>query len=272
MVGKRILTTTATALAVAFVVFSCSGTLSEAEKLDLSETPLQRVDSMFFIQTENGLLKMRVEAPVMEVYDRDSVSLELFPEGLSVFGYAENGSLETTIRSRKARHDMRKDGKDEKWSVFGNVVVRNIVKQETMETDTLYWDEKAKEIWTDCYIKMYSPAGFMQGFGMRSDDMARNAIIQRPFNSYGVVEQDSTKVVLDSVNFIGPFPPAKIARTRAAQVAKEIRSGTSPTITKRVEKTKENSKNPSAAPGGRVIQSRGQPSKSRAKKARNKKK
>ncbi len=48
----------------------------------------------------------------------------------------------------------------------------------------------------------------MQGFGMRSDDMARNAIIQRPFNSYGVVEQDSTKVVLDSVNFIGPFPPA----------------------------------------------------------------
>jgi hypothetical protein len=77
-----------------------------------------------------------------------------------------------------------------------------------METDTIYWDQKAKEIWTDCYIKMYSPAGFMQGFGMRSDDMARNAIIQRPFNSYGVVEQDSTKVVLDSVNFIGPFPPA----------------------------------------------------------------
>ena len=78
-----------------------------------------------------------------------------------------------------------------------------------METDTIYWDQKAKEIWTDCYIKMYSPAGFMQGFGMRSDDMARNAIIQRPFNSYGVVEQDSTKVVLDSVNFIGPFPPKR---------------------------------------------------------------
>ena len=49
----------------------------------------------------------------------------------------------------------------------------------------------------------------MQGFGMRSDDMARNAIIQRPFNSYSVVEQDTTKVVLDSVNFIGPFPLKK---------------------------------------------------------------
>ena len=223
MARIRILTTTATALAVAFVVFSCKGNLSEAEKLDLSETPLQRVDSMFFIQTENGLLKVRVEAPVMEVYDRDTMSVDLFPEGMSVYGYAENGSLETTIKARKARHDYRKDGKDEKWSVFGSVVVRNIVKQETMETDTLYWDQKAKEIWTDCYIKMYSPSGFMQGFGMRSDEMARNAIIQRPFNSYGVVEQDSTKVVLDSVNFIGPFPPASVARARAAQVAREAR-------------------------------------------------
>jgi len=196
----------ATALAVAFVVNSCKSNLSEAEKLDLSQTPLQVVDSMFFIQTENGRLKMRVEAPVMEVYDHDSLSVELFPEGLSVYGYAEDGSLETTIRSRQAQHDTKKDGSGEKWSAFGNVVIRNTIKQETMETDTIYWDQKAKEIWTDCYIKMYSRSGFMQGFGMRSDDMARNAIIQRPFNSYGVVEEDTTRVVLDSVNFIGPFP------------------------------------------------------------------
>ena len=196
----------ATALAVAFVVFSCKGNLSEAEKLDLSVTPLQVVDSMFFIQTENGKLMMRVEAPVMEVYDHDTVSYELFPKGISVYGYAENGSLETTIRSKQARHDMKKSAGEDKWSAFGNVVIRNIVKQETMETDTIYWDQKAKEIWTDCYIKMYSRSGFMQGFGMRSDDMARNAIIQRPFNSYGVVEEDTTRVVLDSVNFIGPFP------------------------------------------------------------------
>ena len=96
----------ATALAVAFVVFSCKGNLSEAEKLDLSETPVQVVDSMYFVQTENGRLKMRVEAAVMEVYDHDSISFELFPEGLAVYGYAEDGSLETTIRSQKARHEI----------------------------------------------------------------------------------------------------------------------------------------------------------------------
>jgi lipopolysaccharide export system protein LptC len=86
------------------------------------------------------------------------------------------------------------------------VVVHNVLKQETMETDTLYWDQAKEEIYTDCYVKMYSPDGFMQGYGMRSDDHARNAILLEPFNSYGITVQDTTAVVIDSVNFIGPFP------------------------------------------------------------------
>lgn len=40
---------------------------------------------------------------------------------------------------------------------------------------------------------------------MRSDEMARNARIFKAFNSDLVVVQDSTKVIIDSVNFIGPL-------------------------------------------------------------------
>ena len=201
----RILSLIATAAAVAFVVFSCKGNLSEAEKLDLSITPLQAVDSMFFLQSENGHLKMRVESARMEAYETDTLSFDLFPRGLQVFGYSEDGLLETTIVSEKARHDKFPGKENEKWSLYGNVVIHNILKQETMETDTLYYDSKKKEIWTDCYIKMYSPDGFMQGIGMRSDEMARNAILMRPFDNEFYVEKDTTVVVIDTVNFIGPL-------------------------------------------------------------------
>ena len=203
---KDIFKTMATALAVAFVVYSCKGSLSEAEKLDLNVTPIQVVEDMFFVQTENGVLKTRVEAPRLEVYEQDSLSFDLFPQGVHFFGYAEDGSVETTIVSGKARHDKRIGGKDKDiWSVFDHVVIRNVIKQETMETDTLYWDQEAKEIWTDCYIKLTSPSGLLQGYGMRSDEMARNAILLSPFDNEFVVEQDSTVVVIDSVNFIGPM-------------------------------------------------------------------
>jgi LPS export ABC transporter protein LptC len=200
----RISTATATALAVAFVVYSCGGNLSEADKLNLDKIPLQTVDSMFFIQSENGRLKMRVEAPRMEVYEHDSISYDLFPAGLKVFAYGESGVLETTIVSEQARHD--KTG-SEQWSAFGNVVVKNIVKSETMETDTLYWDATKHEIWTDCYVKMYSPSGLMQGYGMRSDEMARNSILMNPFDTEFLLEdEDNPPIQVDSVNFIGPIP------------------------------------------------------------------
>ena len=194
----------ATASAVAFVVFSCKGKLGEAAALDLSETPVQVVENMFVVQTENSGLQMRAEAPLMEKYEKDTVSYELFPKGFFVYGYTEEGLLETNITSDNARHLKYKDGR-ESWEAFGNVVVRNLIKQETMETDTLYWDQKNEKIFTDCYVKMFSPQGFMQGYGMESDQRARDSRIFNPFNSYGIVVQDSTEVVIDSVNFIGPL-------------------------------------------------------------------
>ena len=195
----------ATAAAVAFVVFSCKGKLGEAEALNLSETPVQTVTDMFIVQTENSGLQMRAEAPLMEKYERgDSLSYELFPNGFNVFGYTDEGLLETRITSDNARHLKYKDGR-ETWEAFGNVVVQNLIKQETMETDTLYWDQKEEKIYTHRYVKMYSPQGFMQGYGMESDQRARDSKLFNPFNSYGIVAQDTTEVVIDTVNFIGPL-------------------------------------------------------------------
>ena len=194
----------ATAAAVAFVVYSCKGKLGEAEYLDLEETPVQVVNDMFLQQTENGMVKLRAEAPRMEKYEKDTLDYELFPEGFFVYGFDETGKLETEIVSDNARHMKYDDGR-ETWEAFGNVVVKNLINQEVMETDTLYWDQKNEKIYTHCYVRMYSPDGFMQGYGMESDQRARSTILYDNFNNYAIIVKDSTQVLIDSVNFIGPF-------------------------------------------------------------------
>ena len=200
----NIMKMTATATAVAFIVYSCKGKLGEAESLDLKETPVQIVDDMFIIQTENGIVKMRAEAPRMEKYERDSLDYEHFPEGFFVFGFDESGKLETEIVADNAKHLKYEDGR-ESWEAFGNVVIKNLINQEVMETDTLYWDQKNERIYTHCYVRMYSPDGFMQGYGMESDQRARSSILYNNFNNYAIIVKDSTQVLIDSVNFIGPF-------------------------------------------------------------------
>ena len=200
----HIIRLTATAAAVAFIVYSCQGKLGEAKSLKIDETPVQTVRDMFVVQSENGMMQMRASADLMEKYERDPLTYELFPEGFAVYAYTDEGLLETEIVADNAKHMKYKDGR-ETWEAFGNVVVKNLIKQEVMETDTLYWDQKNEMIYTHCYVKLYSPDGFMQGYGMESDQRARNSVIFNPFNSYGIVVQDSTEVVIDSVNFIGPL-------------------------------------------------------------------
>ena len=194
----------ATVFAVAIVIYSCS----QKEQSDPSltrEDPQQTIDNMFAVKTQNGKVVNRMEAPLMERYENDTLLREIFPKGLEVYSYNEEGLLESIIVADNALHITQKKRDEEKWSAFGNVVMQNMIKQETMETDTIYWDQATHEIYTDCYVRMYSADGFLQGYGMRSDEKVNDACILNPFNGYSVVVQDTTRVVVDSVNFIGPF-------------------------------------------------------------------
>lgn len=161
---------------------------------------------MFAVQTKNGVILQRMEAEQMLRFSSDSLDYETFPKGLYVYAYTEDGLLETYIRSDEAKHiNQGKMSKSELWEAYGNVVISNVIKNETMETDTIYWNREKAEIYTDCYVKLYSPQGLMQGRGMRSDDRARNATLLSVFDSFGITQQDSMTVAIDSVNFIGPL-------------------------------------------------------------------
>ena len=182
------------ALAVTTVVISCKGEQLE-DSQDLTGVPMQTIVNMNAVQTKNGVLQMKMESPLMERYDNDSLSCELFPNGFKVYAYNELGELETQIVSDVAKHTTTKDkdNKVETWEAFGNVTITNIKKNERLQTDTLYWDREKGSIYTHSLVKMYSPQGFMQGYGMESDEMARNAHILRPFDSYGIIRKDTVK-------------------------------------------------------------------------------
>ena len=63
---------------VASIVVSCKNKIGEAERLDLGRTPTQQTFDMFAVQTQNGTVGMRMEAPLMEHYDTDSASYDAF--------------------------------------------------------------------------------------------------------------------------------------------------------------------------------------------------
>ena len=183
----------------------CSGK-PESSPLDFELTPMQVVYNMEIQQTERGVTTMRMTAPTLQHFEfrKDSIdqSFDYYPDGIHVDAYTSDGALETTVDADEARH-ITTPGQEE-WKAFGNVQIVNIAKRERMESDTVYWVQDEKRIYTDCYVRISSPQGVMQGYGMESDERANRTILLKPFDSFSRM-QDSTEVVIDSANFIGPL-------------------------------------------------------------------
>ena len=190
--------------AVATIAISCGNQLDSIDADKITDAPEQVVLDMDAAQTENGMVQMRMRAPRMERHElEDDESYELFPDGFMVLAYNEEGLLETKIVSNQAKHTIKK--RKEQWSAYGNVVIFNYINGQRITTDTLYWDREKKEIYTDCYVTLSSPDGFMQGYGLVSDERATNAQLLRPFDGYAIISEDSTgNAYQDTVNFIGP--------------------------------------------------------------------
>ncbi len=193
---------------VATIILSCKENLPSTDSVDSGTFPSQIMENMSVQQTDAGIVVLRIEAPLMERFTNEKEPYDNFPKGLNVKAFTKEGLLETEIRANFAKHTNA--ATREVWEAHGNVVVNNYIKGERMVTDTLYWDRINKKIFTNCWVQLTTPDLFMQGYGMESDDMARNAIILKPFDSYAIVVRDSLEVpYIDTINFIGPLIPKK---------------------------------------------------------------
>ncbi|MCF0165473.1 MAG: LPS export ABC transporter periplasmic protein LptC [Bacteroidales bacterium] len=197
---------TAAAL-ILFLFTACTQATPDIPPIDFEQVPMQTVDSMKAVtfQHENRSMEMTSSRLERYSYEKDSTtqSYELYLGGFCVKGYTETGELETRLDADQAKH-ITTQGK-EQWMAYGNVVIVNYIKGERMETDTVYWDKAEKKIYTNNYVRMESQdMGFMQGYGMTTDERAGNTIIHRPFDSFGYLERDSTNLYQDTINFIGP--------------------------------------------------------------------
>lgn len=205
LTGKH--TTFIIAASAAIMLYTSCKQEETSEPIDTEATPVQVVHDMEFIQSDRGSAVMRMNAKTMQhfafVKDSVSESYDLYPEGFHVKLYTMDGALETEVNSQQAKH-VTTAGK-EQWSAFGNVVIINHMKEQKVETDTVYWDQSKHMIHTDCYVRMSSPQGVMQGYGLESDEKAENAVVLKPFDSYSVM-RDSSDVYIsnDTANFVGP--------------------------------------------------------------------
>ena len=148
------------------VLFSCENSLDKVKEfIDTDTINGVLAYNVVFTRSDSGLVQARLMAPVMHSIEGDSAILE-FPKGFTAYLYGKNGHQSTKIGGE---YGIRYE-KEEMLFAKDSVKVENLDTKETMFTNTLYWNQKTKKIYTRNPVKITSPDKIVYGDSLNANE------------------------------------------------------------------------------------------------------
>ncbi len=173
----------------ATMLLSCGDNIPRID--NITEMPAEETDTLRITYSSNGKFRYLITTPKVLSYKEAVEPYDEFPRGGYVEMFNDSLQLETTIFAKYAIHHMQPD---EIWMATDSVVVHNLIKGQSLYTDTLYWDIKKHEIYTNSYVKVVTPDMVMPGeHGMRSDEQFRDYEFRTVRNSELFYDNDKFK-------------------------------------------------------------------------------
>lgn len=166
-------------LMVGALASACSQ--SDLKEPLIYDGPARVVENMETFYTENNLVKVKMIAAV--VYEYESGDRE-FPEGLYIEFYDETGELESTLRANEAYYFK----KEHQWRGRGKVEVKNLEKNEQLNTEELFWKPAQEKIFTDKFVTIRQQGDVIYGQGLEAKQDMSDYVIKKPEGEFAVEE------------------------------------------------------------------------------------
>lgn len=133
--------------------------------------PLQEAEEVEMYYTENQTIKVKLIAKKVLQYQNGDRE---FPEGIYLEFYDEFGNISSTLRANTAYYFQEQD----KWRGQGNVIVKNILKSEQLNTEELFWKPDTKKIFTEKFVTIKLQTEVIYGTGLdAAEDLSTYTII-----------------------------------------------------------------------------------------------
>jgi LPS export ABC transporter protein LptC len=145
-----------------------TGPLSEAEDVE-----------MFYSESDHVKIKMTAKL----VYEFINGDRE-FPKGLYLEFYNEAGQLESILKANQAYFFKEEN----KWRGRGNVEVKNIQKNEQLNTEELFWKPAQQKIYTESFVTIREQEDVLYGNGLDAKQDLSDYTITHPTGIFDVKE------------------------------------------------------------------------------------
>ncbi|MGM0649955.1 MAG: LPS export ABC transporter periplasmic protein LptC [Bacteroidota bacterium] len=169
--------------------FACKNDMREVNQITYeTELPELKINELNTVITDSGTIKIVMDAPVMQSFkaeNKEQSNYDEYPEGLTVKFY-NNDTLESKITAEYGIYYS----KQQLWEAKRNVVAKNYVKHEQLNTEHLFWNMKKEKIYTHKFVRITTKEEVFIGTGFESNQDFSNWTINNPKGSFVINEEE----------------------------------------------------------------------------------
>jgi len=143
-----------------FVTISCENDIEKIKSLTIEEDlPIQSGKDIEILYTDSGYLKLKIITPELKKFAKKEDIYYEFPKGIKAIIYTKDLQEKAFIESNYAIYY----DKLQLWEARKNVRAIDNLEKKELYTETLYWDQKAKKVYSKSFTKIITPNGIFYG-------------------------------------------------------------------------------------------------------------
>ncbi|MCK9453318.1 MAG: LPS export ABC transporter periplasmic protein LptC [Bacteroidales bacterium] len=137
----------------AMMFVSCENSITVIQEITKADTlPDVSAKQVTYYRSDSGKIQMQLKAPVMDNYEGKKPKI-VFPEGFEAIFF--DSLMQPSSRIR-ANYGINFENV-QLMEARNDVVVENFNTNEILNTESLYWDQRKKLIFTKAFVKITSP-------------------------------------------------------------------------------------------------------------------
>jgi LPS export ABC transporter protein LptC len=149
-----------------FLITACGNDFETVNAITMKKTgPSMSAKNIEVLFSNSGRIEAKLTSVLLDKYDGQNPYLE-FPHGFNVIIYDSVGRVESTITGNYGKQNEISRIMEAK----GNVIVRNEMKNQQINTEKLIWDENRRLIFSDVKVKVTTADKILYADGLKANE------------------------------------------------------------------------------------------------------
>lgn len=167
---------------LALVFSSCENDVAVVQRISFeADAPTESTKNLVLTYADDGYARVEIHAALAETY-RGQTQVTKIKDSLKVYFFNEVGEVVSTLSALYGEINYSTG----ELMVKDSVRLYNHKKQQTLETEALFWNQKDSSIFTRSAVIVRSPKGKLFGKGIRTKQDFSNYVLIEPVGSWQI--------------------------------------------------------------------------------------